>query len=170
MTATAADLLAEMDAKRESVRELLARTPDEYSEIRELWKAHSLAEDDRDIGGLLATLTDDCVYELVQSGHRWEGHQGATQFYLGLLGAFPDIDFNLTHIVIGPQGVCEEAVATGTHRAPWIGLEPTGERVTFRVVIFFPWDPERKLFTGERVYTFFPGDLEIPPEAAVHAG
>jgi hypothetical protein len=31
-------------------------------------------------------------------------------------------------------------------------------------VIFFPWDPERKLFTGERVYTFFPG-REPPFEA-----
>ena len=156
MTMTSEALLVEMKEKREAVRELLARTPAEYDEIRELWKAHSLAEDARDIGGLMATLTENCVYELVQTGHRWEGHAGATQFYLGLLGAFPDIDFNLTHIVIGPQGVCEEAVATGTHEKEWIGWQPSGERVTFRVVIFFPWDADKKLFTGERVYTFFP--------------
>ena len=162
MTTTADDLLLEMKEKRESVRELLARTPHEYDEIRALWKSHSLAEDARDIAGLMATLTEDCVYELVQTGHRWEGHAGATQFYMGLLGAFPDIDFNLTHIVIGPQGVCEEAVATGTHQNAWIGWEPSGERVTFRVVIFFPWDPERKLFTGERVYTFFPDGSPLP--------
>ena len=155
---TAEQLLVEMKEKRDSVRELLARTPDEYEAIRELWKAHSLAEDARDIAGLMATLTDDCVYELVQTGHRWEGHAGATQFYLGLLGAFPDIDFTLTHIVIGPQGVCEEAVATGTHQADWLGRPATGERATFRVVIFFPWNSAKKLFTGERVYTFFPDD------------
>lgn len=156
MTTTPEDLLIEMKEKREAVRELLTRVPDEYDAIRDLWKAHSLAEDARDIGGLMATLTEDCVYELVQTGHRWEGHAGATQFYMGLLGAFPDIDFNLTHIVVGPQGICEEAVATGTHEAAWLGWQPSGERVTFRVVIFFPWDPDRKLFTGERVYTFFP--------------
>lgn len=161
MTATSEDLLVEMKEKRAAVRELLARTPAEYDDIRELWKAHSLAEDDRDIGGLMATLTDDCVYELVQTGHRWEGHAGATQFYLGLLGAFPDIDFNLTHIVIGPQGVCEEAVATGTHQAEWLGWQPSGDRVTFRVVIFFPWDADKKLFTGERVYTFFPDGMPL---------
>lgn len=161
MTTTAEELLVEMKEKRPAVRELLARTPAEYDEIRDLWKAHSLAEDARDIGGLMATLTEDCVYELVQTGHRWEGHAGATQFYLGLLGAFPDIDFNLTHIVIGPQGVCEEAVATGTHKAEWIGWQPSGERVTFRVVIFFPWDAAAKLFTGERVYTFFPDGMPL---------
>jgi len=46
------------------VRELLARevTPELYREIRELWKAHSIAEDKRDIAGLIATLTPDCVY------------------------------------------------------------------------------------------------------------
>ena len=150
------DLMGEVRERRERVRELLARAPDDYAEIRELWKAHSLAEDARDIGGLMATLTEDCVYELVQTGHRWEGHAGATQFYVGLLTAFPDIEFNLTSIVIGPQGVCEEAVAGGTHAAEWLGWQPSGERATWRVVIFFPWDPDEKLFTGESVYTFFP--------------
>jgi predicted ester cyclase len=124
-----------------------------YDEVRELWKAHSKAEDARDIAGLLATLTPDCVYELVQSGHRWEGHEGAARFYTELLGAFPDIVFELSDIVIGPQGVFEMADVHGTHLAPWLGVEPSGERVEFRVGILFPWDPERKLFTGERVWT-----------------
>ena len=154
---TAQGLMEEMQDKRPAVRELLSRTPEEYAEIKALWKAHSLAEDARDIAGLIATLTDDCEYVMVQTGHSWHGHAGAAQFYVGLLTAFPDIDFNLTHIVIGPQGVCEEAVATGTHSSEWLGWEPSGERVTFRVVIFFPWDEQRKLFTGERMYTFFPG-------------
>jgi predicted ester cyclase len=156
MTTIDHPLIEEAMARREAVRELLERGPDEYAEIRDLWKAHSLAEDARDLPGLMATLTEDCVYELVQTGERWVGHEGATNFYLALLGAFPDIEFNLTTIVIGPQGVCEEAVATGTHRNDWLGRSPTGERVTWRVVIFFPWDPKAKLFTGERVYTYFP--------------
>ncbi len=136
-------------------RELLRRDvdPGEYAEIRELWKRHSLAEDRRDIAGLLATLTEDCVYEIVGSGHGWEGHEGAARFYAGLLGAFPDIDFELTDIVIGPQGVCEEARVTGTHEADWLDYKATGERVEFDVVIFFPWDPARKLFRGEKVHT-----------------
>ena len=137
------------------VRELLGRPvdPKEYEAIRELWKQHSKAEDQRDIAGLLATLTDDCVYELVGTEHRWEGHEGATRFYTGLLTAFPDIDFQLTDIVIGPQGVCEEADVTGTHTADWLDYQASGERVAFRVAIFFPWDPEARLFRGEKVYT-----------------
>jgi predicted ester cyclase len=139
----------------ERVVELLRRDPiePEYDQIRELWKKHSIAEDNRDLPGLISTLTDDCVYELVQTGHRWEGHEGAARFYAGLLGAFPDIDFQLSDIVIGPQGVCEEAEVTGTHEAEWLGIPPSGQRLEWKVAIFFPWDTDRRLFRGERVYT-----------------
>jgi hypothetical protein len=125
----------------------------EYDEIRELWKRHSIAEDQRDLPGLISTLTTDCVYELVQTGHRWEGHEGAARFYGELLAAFPDIHFDLTDIVIGPQGVCEEADVTGTHEGAWLGFPPSGERLSWKVVIFFPWDPAQRLFRGEKVYT-----------------
>ena len=134
-------------------RILLEPSADEHAEIRELWKRHSIAEDERDLPGLISTLTEDCVYELVGTGHRWEGHEGATRFYTGLLGAFPDIDFQLTDIVIGPQGVFEEADVTATHEAEWLGIPPTRERLAWKVAILFPWDGERRLFSGERVYT-----------------
>lgn len=125
---------------------------EELRAIREMWKRHSIAEDARDIPGLMATLTDDCVYEMMQTGERWEGHEGATAFYLSLLGAFPDIHFDLTDIVIGPQGVFEMATATGTHQGTWLGVEPTGEPVAFSIAILFPWDPEAGLFTGEKMW------------------
>jgi predicted ester cyclase len=136
------------------VRELLGRDIDseEYEAIRELWKRHSLAEDGRDLPGLISTLTEDCVYELPQTGHVWKGHEGAARFYTELLTAFPDIHFQLSDIVIGPQGVCEEARVTGTHAADWLDFSATGKRVEFRVVIFFPWDREQRLFRGEKVY------------------
>jgi predicted ester cyclase len=145
----------------EGILELYRRevTPALYAEIRNLYKKHSLAEDERDLPGLISTLTPDCVYELVQTGHRWEGHEGAARFYGQLLGAFPDIRFDLTDIVIGPQGVCEEARVTATHEAAWLGVEPSGARLEWSVVIWFPWDGEQRLFRGEKVYV---SGIEIP--------
>ena len=141
----------------DAVVELLRRDLDqaEYDEIRELWKAHSIAEDNRDLPGLIATLTDDCVYELVQTGDRWEGHEGAARFYTQLLTAFPDVKFMLTDIVIGPQGVVEQADVEATHAAHWLGQAPSGERVEWKVVIFFPWDRDKRRFKGERVFFDF---------------
>jgi len=137
-------------------REMLARDVNRevYHEVRELWKAHSIAEDRRDIEGLIATLTDDCVYEVFPGGARWEGHPGAVRFYTELISAFPDIHFDLQNIVIGPQGVCEEAKVTGTQKGRWLDRKPTGQKVEFTVVIFFPWDLAKKKFKGERVYLF----------------
>ena len=125
-------------------------------EIRELWKEHSKAEDNRSIEGLLATLSEDCVYTVYPDDVSWHGHEGAARFYTELLTAFPDIVFELQNIVIGPQGVVEEAIVTGTHSAKWLDNEPTGETMTWRNAIFFPWDPDSRKFKGERVYTNMP--------------
>jgi predicted ester cyclase len=134
--------------------------PHEYRAIRKLWIAHSAAEDAHDIPGLMATLTEDCVYTMVNTGTSWHGKPGATQFYTQLLTAFPDIHFDLQNIVIGPQGVFEEAFATGTYESQWLDLpSPNGQRVEFMVTILFPWDPKRHLFTGERIYFFMQPEI-----------
>ena len=75
-------------------------TPELYAKIRRLWIAHSKAEDGRDLAGLIATLSQDCVYEIIPTGERWEGHAGARSFYVSFLSAFPDVRFDLKDIVI----------------------------------------------------------------------
>jgi ketosteroid isomerase-like protein len=105
---------------------------DEYQAIRQLWTSHSLAEEAHDIPGLMATLTEDCVYTVVNSGVTWVGKAGATQFYQQLLPAFPDIHFDLQNIMIGPQGVFEEAFATGTYQSQWLDMpSPSGQKLNF---------------------------------------
>ncbi|MGE5462179.1 MAG: nuclear transport factor 2 family protein [Syntrophothermus sp.] len=130
--------------------------PEEYRAIRQLWMAHSIAEDSRDIPGLMATLTEDCIYTVVNKGVDWKGKAGATQFYTQLLTSFPDIHFDLQNIVIGPQGVFEEAHVTGTYQVQWLDLPaPNGQPIEFMVTILFPWDPGQRLFSGERIYFYF---------------
>jgi hypothetical protein len=126
--------------------------PDELRRIKRLWVRHSIAEDRRDIDGLVATLATDCVYELVPTGQRWEGHAGARAFYTELFAAFPDNRFALTEIVVGPQGVFEAARLTGTNLGPWAGASPSGLPVDLEVLILFPWDPASERFLGERIW------------------
>jgi steroid delta-isomerase-like uncharacterized protein len=127
-------------------------SPELYARIRRLWIKHSIAEDRRDLQGLIDTLSEDCVYEIGPTGQRWEGHDGARAFYTSFLGAFPDVHFDLTDIVIGPQGVIEVAWMTGTHRGEWAGLPATGQPVRLQIIIHFPWDPVAQKFAGEKVY------------------
>jgi len=134
----------------------------ELREIKRLWVRHSIAEDRRDIPGLLATLTVDSVYEIIPTGQRWEGLEGVRQFYTELFAAFPDNRFALSEIVVGPQGVFEVATLTGTNLGPWAGVAPSGLPVDLEVLILFPWDPEARRFTGERIW-FDRGALAAVP-------
>jgi len=127
-------------------------TPELHDKIRRLWIEHSKAEDGRDLEGLIATLSEDCVYEIVGTGRRWEGHDGAREFYTSFLGAFPDVKFSLTDIVIGPQGVFEVAEMTGTQQKDWLGVAPSGKPVRSTVSILFPWNPAVAKFAGEKVF------------------
>ena len=144
------------DLRAEVVSSIRRRmNPDEYRLIRHLWIAHSTAEDAHDIPGLMATLTEDCLYTVVNRGATWHRREGATQFYEQLFAAFPDIHFDLQNIVMGPQGVFEEALVTGTYRSQWLDMPPPdGQRFEFAVTILFPWDPRQMLFSGERIYFF----------------
>jgi predicted ester cyclase len=124
----------------------------EQRRIKRLWVRHSIAEDRRDIDGLIATLAPECVYELVGIGLRWSGHDGARAFYTELFAAFPDNRFALSDIVIGPQGVFEAVVLEATHVAPFAGLAPTGRQVRLELAILFPWDPASQRFSGEQIF------------------
>ena len=139
---------------RERARERLGwpADPTTHRRIRRLWQRHSIAEDRRDIDGLISTLAPDCLYEIVGTGLRWEGHAGARAFYTELFAAFPDNRFALTDIVIGPQGVFEAVVLDATNRGPFAGLEPTGRKVRLELAILFPWNPTAGLFEGEQIF------------------
>ena len=126
--------------------------PAELRRIKRLWVRHSIAEDRRDIDGLIATLSPESVYELIPTGQRWDGHDGARQFYSELFAAFPDNRFELTDTVVGPQGVFEAARLTGTNLGPWAGVPASGLPIALEVLILFPWDPATRLFLGEKVW------------------
>ena len=137
-----------------SIRARLARPFDtaELRRIKKLWVRHSIAEDRRDIDGLIATLAPSCVYEIVPTGQRWQGHEGACAFYTDLFAAFPDNRFALSEIVVGPQGVFEVATLTGTNLGPWAGVPASGLPLSLEVLILFPWDPATERFLGERIW------------------
>ena len=137
-----------------SIQSRLARgfDPAELRRIKRLWVRHSIAEDRRDIDGLIATLSPDCVYEIAVAGQRWAGQAGARRFYEELFAAFPDNAFALSEIVIGPQAVFEVATLTGTNMGPWAGVPASRLAVAPEVVILFPWHPDTGRFGGERIW------------------
>lgn len=117
---------------------------------KRLWQKHVLAENRRDIPGLLATLVDDPLYIIMATGLEYRGQSGVASFYQGLFDGMPDANFNLKSVTVGEEMVVEESIFTGTHTGPLFNLPPTGKFITFPLIIMFPLVGDK--FWGERMY------------------
>ena len=100
-------------------------TPELYDTVRRLWIEHSLAEDRRDLPGLIATLTPDCVYEVVPTGERWEGHAGG----LDELRQFTETVMEAIALLSGQERVDQYASRDkGRLSAPGSEADPSPDR------------------------------------------
>ena len=115
-----------------------------------LWLDHARAENRRELDRLLATLHDECEYEVVPMRQKWRGKEEVRAFYQGLWSAIPDVKLTLLHRVDAEDCVVEESEVSGRMQGPLFGIEATGTALRYRVVIFFPVRDD--LFTGERIY------------------
>ena len=115
-----------------------------------LWLEHARAENHRELDRLIATLHEDCEYEVVPLAQRWRGKDEVRQFYRGLWAAIPNVKLELLHRVDAEDCIVEESEVHGRMEGPLFGVEPSGADLRYRVVIFFPVRDGR--FTGERVY------------------
>lgn len=115
-----------------------------------LWLEHAMAENRRELERLIATLLDDCVYEVVPTEQFWRGKDEVREFYRGLWAGIPDVKLDLLNRIDADDCVVEESEVHGTMSGTLFGFPPSGKPLRFRVVIFFPVREGK--FTGERVY------------------
>jgi steroid delta-isomerase-like uncharacterized protein len=134
---------------RSSPFETRAQSPLAQANYR-LWIEHARAENRRELERLIATLHDDCEYEVVPLGRRWRGKEEVREFYRGLWRGIPNVKLTLLHRVDAEDCVVEESEIFGQMDGPLFGAPPSGRELCYRVVIFFP--VRDGLFSGERVY------------------
>jgi len=142
-------------------------SPELYAKIRDTWNRHvelELVENDyqRAVDEMISTKG---VYEVVQTGQRWEGHEGAMTFYGELVKACPEPAFELVEICVGPQGVFGVANMTGRMEAPFAGFDQVGQDVKWRIINMFQWDPDEEKIFGERIHYFGPWPPQTPEGA-----
>ena len=116
----------------------------------QLWIEHARAENRRELERLIATLHEDCQYEVVPLRRLWRGKNEVREFYQGLWRGIPNVKLTLLNRVDADDCVVEESEIFGRMDGPLFDLEPSGKDLRYRVVIFFP--VREGLFSGERVY------------------
>jgi steroid delta-isomerase-like uncharacterized protein len=115
-----------------------------------LWLEHARAENRRELERLIATLHEDCLYEAIPLGQKWQGKDEVRQFYRGLWEGIPKVKLDLLNRVDADDCIVEESEVHGVMEGPLFGISPSGKELRFRLVIFFP--VRDGLFSGERLY------------------
>ncbi len=71
-------------------------------------------------------------YTEVMDGKRYAvGLEGAASHVLGVRNTYPDLRLTVDHQIAEGEWVATCITATGTHKGEWIGIAPTGRKVTF---------------------------------------
>jgi steroid delta-isomerase-like uncharacterized protein len=52
--------------------------------------------------------------------------------FRGVLSAFPDLTYEIVHVVEQPPMAAVALRATGTHRSSYLGIPPSGDTITLR--------------------------------------
>lgn len=105
--------------------------------IREIVETHVAVENQGDLEGTIATLSEDCIFESIPRGTTFHGHEGARQMYQATFRAFPDWHVELTNFTPGPDYAWCDAIATATHLGEFDGIPPSGKRISFRMAVKF---------------------------------
>jgi steroid delta-isomerase-like uncharacterized protein len=99
---------------------------------------HFAAENSHDIPGVLATYTEDVVWDDV--GHPdcpVHGKPAAAEMYHGIAGAVPDLHLETVRRFSAGSLVVDEAIATGHADGPFLGVDGRGAPVEFRILHVF---------------------------------
>src|SRR5438067_1399012 len=79
------------------------------------------------LDGLAAYLTPDVV---VHAPGAAPGLVGAQQLLAGYFSAFPDLHLSIDTLLALDGELLARLTATGTHTGPFLGIAPTGQRVS----------------------------------------
>lgn len=84
-------------------------------------------------------FAQDCVTHQLQSGSEDVGMlrnaEAIKHHVAGWLASFKDFRFEVEEMVAEGDRVVSRCVAHGTHTGTWFGIQPTGKRITIRMVV-----------------------------------
>jgi len=94
---------------------------------------HFAAESAHDYAATLATVSEEIEYRMVPLGWVMRGKEEVSRYYDLWWTAFPDVNIKVDRINAAGEWVIVECTSTSTHSGPFLGIPPTGRRVTTRV-------------------------------------
>lgn len=101
-------------------------------EVASVVREHLEAIDDHDLDQALRYLSPDLGVETAHLPGAIEDRRRFAAWLRAVLHAFPDLGVHVVDLKVHGDTVLARWVVTGTFKAPFLGREPTGERLVVR--------------------------------------
>jgi predicted ester cyclase len=86
----------------------------------------------------LALLDEFVASDFVDHTHQLQGREAYKQFVASIGKGFPDFHETIKDIIAEGDKVWVYFDITGTHTGDWMGLAPTGKKISANIVEIFP--------------------------------
>jgi steroid delta-isomerase-like uncharacterized protein len=106
-----------------------------------------------DVDALLADYAGDAVVESPLAGGSTQGVEQIRQVFQTYFTAFPDLGIEVVDMLIDDQRAAVLATFTGTDRGGFMGMPPTGRRITIPVAFLYEFK-DGKIVRDRRMYDF----------------
>jgi steroid delta-isomerase-like uncharacterized protein len=80
------------------------------------------------------TFTPEYHAHSTDPAHDVYGAEGHAEFIKTFREAFPDVHIDFHHLLVEDDLLVAHMSWTGTHRGPYMGLEPTGKKISVQVI------------------------------------
>jgi steroid delta-isomerase-like uncharacterized protein len=105
----------------------------------------------RDATALAADHADTAIWDSPMQG-RIEGRDRIRKLYDDWFGAFPDLAFTSTDLVIDDHRVVQFFTVTGTQSGQFGGVSPTGRRIQFNGAWLYTLQADGRISHGRLLY------------------
>ena len=94
---------------------------------------HFAAESAHDYAATLATVSEKIEYRMAPLGWVMRGKEEVSRYYDLWWTAFPDVSIKVDRINAAGEWVIAECTSTSTHSGSFMGIPPTGRKVTAHI-------------------------------------
>lgn len=100
---------------------------DRRTQVHDIVIEHVEAENARDLPRVLATYSEDCLFDDVPAGVIFRGRDSIGASYVERFEAYPGLDRVITRLTVGEDSAVVEITMKGAQELPYRGFPPRGD-------------------------------------------
>jgi steroid delta-isomerase-like uncharacterized protein len=120
-------------------------TADKHDARWRVVEDHIRFEETHDLESLVNTFGSNPEWHNKPSSDVFHGHDAIRGFYGGLFAGFPDFWLDIRTRRTTEDAIVVEGLFGGTHDGPWMGIAPTGKKVSVPFFVIFTFTEDDRI-------------------------